>query len=88
MAKTCVEIGGPAKVDRQMQGKDKSQQRDDERKNPNVPISPGEQHEQQSPDKRRKCHKSKDVVIERVHRTPIQIMNAITNAEPAAIHPA
>ncbi len=77
-------------IEWQVQRQNKCQQRYNESKNANVAIAARQQHQQQSARQRRECHQGKNDRAEMIsdHRTPIQIMKAITAAEPAAIQPA
>ena len=79
-------------INRQMQRQHKRQQRNDQRENADVAIPARQQHQQQSARQRNERHQRKNdgAEIVRAHRAPIhiQIMKAITTAEPAAIHPA
>jgi hypothetical protein len=77
------------KVYGQMQGKAKSQQRYQERKDANIAIPPVEKGEQHGSCERHKGHQRQNVLLEEVHcPTPRQTMYAITIAAPDAIHPA
>ncbi len=63
-------------INRQVQGQDKRQQRNNQRKDTNVAVAAGKQHQQQSPRERRKRYQRQNEGPEPVgvHRTPIQIM--------------
>jgi hypothetical protein len=60
----------------QVQGNNKCQQRNDERKNANVAIAAGQQDQQQRTRQRREGHQGQNEGAEvvDVHRTPSQIM--------------
>src|ERR1700680_3072899 len=79
-------------MDGQMQRKNERQERDNQREDPNIAVAPRKKHQQQAARQRHERHQRENDGTEAVsaHRASIhiQIMKAITTAEPAAIHPA
>src|SRR5580704_17936369 len=77
------------KMHRQMQRKNKIEQRNDESKQTNIPVASRKQQQQKCACQRNERDQRKHRVVQRgAHRVPIQTMYAITTAAPAAIHPA
>src|SRR6202521_866240 len=79
----------PLKMYRQVQRKNKIQQRDHESEQTNIAVTPRKQ-QQQNPTRHRNKRDQREhrVVQGGAHCVPIQIMYAITTAAPAAIQPA
>ena len=85
-------VDAAAEVDREMQRQDKGEQRDDQCEDADVAVAPRQQHKHQRARQRGEGHEGENDGAEFRHVSsglrPIQIMKAITAAEPTAIHPA